>query len=196
MVVYALPMHNLAAARAVSTIRLPRTRRAPARTPIIAPTTVVEPIVRLAGVADVEQIAALVTGFAAQGLMLPRTAEDVLRELPNYVVAATPSGRVLACAALTEYSPSLAEVSSVAVAAEAHGQGLGSRVVLAVERVARLRDIDEVFALSLSPRFFLSLEYAEVPLAMYPEKLARYDRMRAAGQVVVEKGCFRKRLAA
>lgn len=199
MVVYALPMHNLASAASaasVTTRRRPRPGRVTARPAVVAPTPAPEPIVRLATVADVDQIAALVTGFAAQGLMLPRTSDDVLRDLPSYVVAATPGGRILACAALTEYSPSLAEVSSVAVAAEAHGQGLGTRVVLAVERVARLRDIDEVFALSLSPRFFLSLGYDEVALATYPEKIARYDRMRAAGQVVVEKGCFRKRLAA
>lgn len=197
VVVYALPMHNLAALRPDASSVAPlrwRPRRVIDRAPVVAPAPTVEPIVRLAASADVGQIAALVTGFAAQGLMLPRTDEDVQRELQNYVVAATPGGRVLACAALAEYSPSLAEVSSVAVAAEAHGRGLGSRVVLAVERVARLRDIDEVFALSLSPRFFLSLGYEDVPLATYPEKVARYDRMRAAGQTVVEKGCFRKRL--
>jgi amino-acid N-acetyltransferase len=168
-------------------------RRAPVSAPVVAPAP--ELILRTAVAADVPQVAALVNGFAAQGLMLPRTNDDILRELQNYVVAATPLGRVLACAALTEYSPSLAEVSSVAVAEDAHGQGLGTRVVLAVERVARLRDIDEVFALSLSPRFFLSLGYDEVPLAHYPEKIARYDRMRAEGKTVVEKGCFRKVLS-
>ncbi|MCU0622983.1 MAG: GNAT family N-acetyltransferase [Gemmatimonadaceae bacterium] len=188
-------MHNLAAvapdAAHAAALRW-RPRRGVVRPPVVAPAPAVEPIVRLAAAPDVAQIAALVTGFAAQGLMLPRTDDDVLRELQNYVVAATPGGRVLACAALAEYSPSLAEVSSVAVAADAHGRGLGSRVVLAVERVARLRDLDEVFALSLSPRFFLSLGYEDVPLATYPEKVARYDRMRASGQTVVEKGCFRK----
>lgn len=192
-------MHNLAAiAPASPPVAPPRRRvlRAPGRAQLgaPAPVTAPEPIVRLAASADVPQIVALVNGFAEQGLMLPRTEDDVLRDLPSYVVAATPGGRVLACAALSEYSPSLAEVSSVAVAAEAHGRGLGSRVVLAVERVARLRDLEEVFALSLSPRFFRSLGYDEVPLATYPEKVARYERMRASGMSVVEKGCFRKRL--
>jgi amino-acid N-acetyltransferase len=175
---------------APATRRRGRIRRARVAAPVVAPAP--EVILRSAAPGDVPQIAALVTGFAEQGLMLPRTPEDVLRELPNYVVAATPAGRVLACAALTEYSPSLAEVASVAVSQEAHGQGLGTRVVLAVERVARLRDITEVFALSLSPRFFLSLGYDDVPLSAYPEKVARYERMRAEGRVVVEKGCFRK----
>jgi N-acetylglutamate synthase-like GNAT family acetyltransferase len=180
-------MHNQALATAYAPAAPAQRRR---RRP--AAQHSVEPIVRMAKATDIEQIAALVNGFADQGLMLPRSTDDVLRELPNYVVAAMPSGRVMACAALTEYSPSLAEVSSVAVHADAHGQGLGTRVVLAVERVARLRDIDEVFAMSLSPRFFTQLGYEEVALDRYPEKVARYDRMRAAGLLVVEKGCFRK----
>jgi amino-acid N-acetyltransferase len=192
-------MHNLAslptAAPSANATRRRRARQAPvvAPTPAVAPAA--EPIVRLASLADVPQIVALVNGFAEQGLMLSRTANDVMRELTNYVVAATPSGRILACAALTEYSPSLAEVSSVAVSEDAHGQGLGTRVVLAVERVARLRDITEVFALSLSDRFFTGLGYDIVPLERYPEKIARYDRMRAEGRTVVEKRCFRKVLA-
>lgn len=185
-------MHNLAAAPATATRRAPR----PKGQPTPARPAVAEPILRLATPADVAQVSALVNGFAEQGLMLHRSEADVLRELHSYVVAATPSGRVLACAALTEYSPSLAEVSSVAVAPEAHGKGLGSRVVLAVERVARLRDIHEVFAMSLSDHFFLQLGYDVVPLDRYPEKVARYDRMRADGRAVVEKRCFRKVLGA
>lgn len=183
-------MHNLATSPSTAPRRAPRPKAAPAARPVAA-----EPILRLAQVKDVPQVAALVNAFADQGLMLHRSEADVLRDLHSYVVAATPSGTVLACAALTEYSPSLAEVSSVAVAPEAHGKGLGSRVVLAVERVARLRDIREVFAMSLSDRFFLNLGYDVVPLERYPEKVARYDRMRADGRPVVEKRCFRKALA-
>jgi len=111
--------------------------------------------------------------------------------IDNYVVAAT-GGRVVACAALEEYSPSLAEVSSVAVAKSEHGNGIGTEVVLGVERLARARDIGELFALSLSDRFFLSLDYAPTSVSRYPEKLARYDKLAADGVDVVPKRCFQK----
>lgn len=123
--------------------------------------------------------------------MLPRTHEQVAMNIDNYVVA-TSLGRVLACAALEEYSPSLAEISSVAVAKAEHGNGLGTDVVLGVERLARARDVAEVFALSLSDRFFLSMDYAPASISRYPEKLARYEKLSADGVEIVPKRCFQK----
>ncbi len=154
------------------------------------PTT---PVVRSAHRADLDQIWELVSCYAAEGLMLPRTQEQVAINIDNYVVA-TANGRVLACASLDEYSPSLAEVSSVAVARCAQGAGLGTDVVLGVERLARTRDINEIFALSLSDRFFLSMGYEATAIARYPEKLARYDRLSAEGITIVPKRCFQKML--
>jgi amino-acid N-acetyltransferase len=149
------------------------------------------PVVRTATRADVDQIWELVSAYAAEGLMLPRTHEQVAMNIDNYVVA-TNGGRVVACAALDEYSPSLAEVSSVAVARSEHGNGLGTDVVLGVERLARAREISELFALSLSDRFFQSMDYEPVSISRYPEKLARYDRLAANGVEIVPKRCFKK----
>ena len=151
------------------------------------------PVVRSAHRADVDQIWELVSCYAAEGLMLPRTHEQVAMNIDNYVVA-TSNGRVVACASLEEYSPSLAEVSSVAVARSEQGTGLGTDVVLGVERLARARDINEIFALSLSDRFFLSMGYEPTSIARYPEKLARYDRLSAEGVTIVPKRCFQKML--
>lgn len=171
MIIYTFCVHNHSAALSI------------AQTP--------RPLVRPATRADVDQIWELVACYTAQGLMLPRTHDQVAMNIDNYVVA-TSGGRVLACAALEEYSPSLAEISSVAVASTEHGNGLGTDVVLGVERLARARDINEVFALSLSDRFFLSLGYEATSIARYPEKLARYDRLASQGIEIVPKRCFQK----
>ena len=144
--------------------------------------------------AQASQILELVAPYAAQGLMLPRTLDQIASRIDNYVVATDASGRVLACAALDEYSPSLAEVSSVAVSPAHHGKGLGTQVVLGVERLARARDIEEVFALSLTDNFFLSLGYKACTVACYPEKLARYDSLAKSGVEIVPKRCFQKSL--
>ena len=142
--------------------------------------------------ADAGQILELVTPYAAQGLMLPRTFDQIAARIDNYVVAMEAPGRVVACAALEEYSPSLAEVSSVAVAPAHQGKGLGSQVVLGVERLARARDIEELFALSLTDEFFLSLSYRPTTISRYPEKLARYDTLSRSGVEIVPKRCFHK----
>ncbi len=138
----------------------------------------------------------LVGLFAANGSMLARSMNEIASKIDNYVVAASADGRVLACAALEEFSPSLAEVASVAVARSEHGKGLGTQVVLGVERLARSRDIEELFAMSLTDNFFLSMGYDTTTVSRYPEKLARYEKMRAEGIEVVTKRCFRKKLAA
>ena len=162
-------------------------RKASSRESASSPTTV-----RRATRADVPQILELVSQYAAEGLMLPRTFEQIASRIDSYVVSADASGRVVACAALEEYSPSLAEVASVAVAASHQGKGLGSQVVLGVERLARSRDIEELFAMSLTDNFFLALSYKPTTISRYPEKLARYDSMTKAGVEIVPKRCFQK----
>jgi amino-acid N-acetyltransferase len=123
--------------------------------------------------ADVPAIAALVNGYAADDVMLPRTPEQVMLALDDYVVATDAHGRLLACAALREYSPSLAELVSVAVARTAHGRGLGRMVVAAVERLAVKRGFASIFAHTLAPSFFESIGYTPVERSLYPEKCAR-----------------------
>jgi amino-acid N-acetyltransferase len=188
-------MHNLALAPAPAFV--PARFRTWRRTsgPVLAIIDSAQPFVRAADETDVDQITDLVNDFAADGSMLPRTSEQVSREIDQYVVVADHSGHVLACAALTEYSPSLAEVSSVAVTRAQQGLGYGTLVVQGVEQMARVRDYTEVFALSLSDGFFASLGYNRCEVERYPEKLARWKQLAANGIEVVPKRCFRKTVA-
>ena len=73
--------------------------------------------------------------------MLRRTPEMVALAIDDYVVAVDRRGRILACGALKEYSPSVAEVAAIAVSREAQGNGLGRAIVRAVEALAIKRGI-------------------------------------------------------
>ena len=128
---------------------------------------------RMAQPGDVGAIVALVNDYALDSVMLPISAERVMLALDDFVVAADARGRVRACGALKEYSPSLAEVASLAVARDAHGGGLGRRVVAELEGLARMRGIDELFALTLTAGFFESVGYVVTERARYPEKIRR-----------------------
>jgi len=138
-------------------------------------------------------IAALVTRFAAEGLMLPRSPESIRLALGDFVVASDARGRILGCGALREYSPSLAEIASLAVAPEAHGTGIGTAVVRALEALATLRGVRELFALTLVPAFFEGLEYVVVDRALYPEKTRR-DCASCARRNACREICVRRRL--
>ncbi len=150
--------------------------------------------VRPAHAGDVAAIHAIVRRFAAQGAMLPRTRRDIQAVIADYVVVVDAQGRVLGCAALAMYSPVLAEVSSVAIARSAQGRGLGSLAVRGVEALARERGLHELFAMTTAEAFFESLGYERSSVEQYPEKLARYEVLRAAGVHVVERACYRKLL--
>ena len=128
---------------------------------------------RAAQPADVAAIVALVNGYASDGVMLPVTAERVVLAVENFVVAVDARGRVRGCGALKEYSPSLAEVASLAVARDARGSGLGKRIVDELEALARIRGIDELFALTMTAGFFQRAGYAITERARYPEKIRR-----------------------
>jgi len=152
-------------------------------------------VLRKATVADAWEISALVNGYAAEDVMLPRTPEQVLLATDDYLVATDAHGRLLACAALREYSPSCAEIVSVAVAREAPGRGLGSVVVGAAERLARKWGFSCVFAHTLSPRFFEAIGYTVVDRAKYPEKSGR-PHTACVQRVLVAERRRRLRVAA
>jgi N-acetylglutamate synthase-like GNAT family acetyltransferase len=148
-------------------------------------------VVRAARPGDVDAIVALINGYAAARVMLPVHRDAIMLALHDFVVAVDGRGRVLACGALKEYSPSLAEVASVAVADGMQGVGLGSAVVRAVEALAMVRGTEEVFALTLTPRFFEALGYGVADRARYPEKIRRdclgCARRRACAEVCVSR---------
>ncbi len=149
--------------------------------------------IRPAGPEDVDAIVRLNNQFADEMLMLRRTPETVALTIDDFVVAVNVAGGVVGCGALKEYSPSVAEVAAIAVAREAHGQGLGRRLVEAVERLAMKRDIYDVFALTLQPEFFTSCGYGQVDRARYPEKIRR-DCLGCARRFACDEYCFAKNL--
>jgi N-acetylglutamate synthase-like GNAT family acetyltransferase len=130
-------------------------------------------MVRTAQRGDVAAIVSIVNDYAAEAVMLPISAERVALSIDDFVVATDARGRVRACGALKEYSPSLAEVASLAVARDAHGSGIGRAIVSALEELARVRGIDELFALTLTAGFFEAVGYVVTERVRYPEKIRR-----------------------
>ena len=152
-------------------------------------------VVRRARAVDVPGIAALVDEWAAESLLLPRSAAEIALAVDDYVVATDGRGRVLACAALREYSPSLAELVSVAVSRRAHGRWLGRLVVSGVEALAAMRGHAAVFAHTLQPDFFAALGYEATDRTRYPEKRARAHTL-CVQRALVTADAPRPRLAA
>jgi N-acetylglutamate synthase-like GNAT family acetyltransferase len=158
--------------------------------------SIAEPVrIRAARISEVVAIADLNNHYAAEQTMLVRTPESIEAALDDYVVAVDARGTLLACGALRSYSPSLAEVSAIAVRRDAQGRGLGRAIVEAVEALARMRDVQELFALTLTPDFFEAVGYEVTDRARYPEKIRR-DCLGCARRMACREVCVRRAVAA
>jgi amino-acid N-acetyltransferase len=152
-------------------------------------------IIRRAAPEDACAIARLIETFAAEALMLQRTPAMIELAVADYVVGERATGEIVACGALKEYSPSVAEVSAIAVSPELQGYGVGRAIVDSVERLAVKRGTYDLFALTLQPKFFAALGYQPVERARFPEKIRR-DCLGCARRFACSELCFAKPLNA
>ncbi len=122
--------------------------------------------IRAARENDIDGILDLVNGYAAQDLMLPRTAEQIRRALPGFLVAvetgASGAARVIGCGSNVPLTPRLTELRSLAVAPETRGTGLGKRLVEALVIAARDAGYEKISALTLNEGFFNACSFVTV----------------------------------
>ena len=144
---------------------------------------------------DIPMLVSLNNRFSASGLTLARSPEFAANHLGDYRVLRDATGGVVGCIALDEYSPSVAEVISLAVEQDAQGLGHGRALIAAAVELARTRGYLELFSVSYSDDLFLSCGFERVPLSTYPEKIARYVKVDQSEIEVGEKHCFARRLA-
>lgn len=143
---------------------------------------------------DIPSLLSLNNRYAAAGLTLVRSPEFAANHLGDYRVLRDASGGILGCVSLDEYSPSVAEVISLAVDRDAQGLGHGRQLIAAAIELARTRGYSELFAVSYSDELFLSCGFERAPLSTYPEKITRYQKVDRTEIEVGEKHCFAKKL--
>ena len=140
--------------------------------------------VRGAEPGDEHDIAALIAAWSEQGLTLPRTAQQVVECIGEFAVAELSENnhtRLLACGSLSIFSPSIAEIRSVAVHPDAKGKGLGKGVVERLVEEAQLLGVDRLVLLTRVPQFFRRCQFHdidanELPSAFLQEAIAGRGR--------------------
>ncbi len=127
-----------------------------------------EVIVHSAAEADACRMAELINAWAGHGLTLERQEAQVLSSIGEYVVAER-ENRVIGCGALIAYSPSLAEIRSIAVDDAAQGLGVGRRIVSYLIDEAEQFEIDQLILVTKTPGFFAKLGFRELARDDLPE---------------------------
>lgn len=151
-------------------------------------------LVHHAVAADIPAIVALNNLYAPDGLTLYRSEAFVTAHLQDYQVIRDEGGSILGQVALDEYSPSLVELVSLAVAPDRQAKGLGQVLIRAAEHLARERGHTELFAISLAEPLFLRMGYTLTSIEIYPEKIARYRSISRSELSIGRKFCFTKAL--
>jgi len=127
---------------------------------------------------DAAEIHALISGYAAQGLLLPRTEQEIAEHIARFLVlvekdAETVVEKLAGCVALEPYGPDLAEIRSLAVDPAIRGRGLGARLLRFALVTARRRKIARIFAVTHVPEFFGRQGFAAFSRRALPEKIER-----------------------
>ncbi len=146
--------------------------------------------VRKAAMRDIPHILALINGYAAQGIMLPRTEFEMSENIRDFSVAHL-ENVLIGCAALHFYTPVTAEVRSLAVSPQMREHGIGRSLVEALESEARENDLDAIFAFTYAPGFFsrlgfLETERGELPLKAWKDCL-RCPKFHNCDEIAVLK---------
>ena len=81
-------------------------------------------VTRKAVMRDIGPILDLINGYAARGVMLPRTEFEMSESIRDFTVVTTAKGDLLGCGALHFYTPTLGEIRSLAVSEQAKTKGV------------------------------------------------------------------------
>ncbi len=119
---------------------------------------------------DVDALYELIQGYAAQGIMLPRSREALTRNIDTFIVAQD-GDRLIGCGSLCRLGSDLVEIRSLGIVDGYKGQGIGSRLVDALMEEARVLNIPKVMALTYEAAFFQKNGFNIVDKEIFPEKV-------------------------
>jgi len=144
--------------------------------------------VRKAVMRDIPGILSLINGYAAKGIMLPRTEFEMSEAIRDFMVV-TVGEELLGCGALHFYTPTIGEIRSLAVHEHAKTHGVGRRVVEALVTEAQDYELDVIFAFTYVAEFFNKVGFHVVERGVLPLKAwkdcLRCPKFQACDEIAV-----------
>jgi amino-acid N-acetyltransferase len=119
---------------------------------------------------DVDALYELIQGYAANGIMLPRSREALTRNIDTFFIAQD-EVKLIGCGSLCRLGSDLVEIRSLGIVDGYKGQGIGTRLVDALMEEARVLGIPKVMALTYETAFFQKNGFTIVTKEIFPEKV-------------------------
>ena len=126
--------------------------------------------VRDATVDDVDAIHSMMESYTANGVLLPRSKDEIRDSLMKFSVIEY-DNETVGCAALEIFTSELCEVRSLVVADHMSRSGFGRILVEELIEKARTLGLKRIMALTYVPEFFHRLGFRTVPKEIFPEKV-------------------------
>ncbi|MDD5422191.1 MAG: N-acetyltransferase [Candidatus Omnitrophota bacterium] len=127
-------------------------------------------MIRRANVSDVKQMQKLITFYAKQDRMLPRSLNELYENVRDFFVYAE-GKKIYGCCALHIDWEDLAEVKSLAVARSKSGKGVGKKLLDQCLKEAKALKVKKVIALTYIPEFFKMFGFNIVDKKELPHKI-------------------------
>lgn len=128
--------------------------------------------IRKARVQDVKRIHGMLMHFSKQGLLLPRSYNELYSHLRDFfVIAPLGAGDIMGCCALTITWEDLGEIRSLVVDESLQKHGWGKRLVEACLSEALTLGIYRIFTLTYQDSFFSRMDFSEVNKDVLPQKV-------------------------
>jgi len=135
--------------------------------------------VRTATADDVPDILRIMQDYIDRGYLIPRTAEDVLEKINDYLVYVVDNS-ILGCGALHDWGYGFGEVAAIAIDANYRSSGLGEIIVRSLIAQAPAHKLRKLFLLTTQATdWFYTLGFRDAELEELPRnKQEKYDRKR------------------
>ena len=128
--------------------------------------------IRKARIGDIKRIHTILSAYATEGTVLPRSLSELYDQLRDLFVSIDPAdGAIAGTCAMHICWERIAEIRSLAVVADCQRAGIGTRLVNACIQEARQLEVEQIFVLTYAAKFFKKFGFKKVDKAVLPHKV-------------------------
>lgn len=144
---------------------------------------------------DMDDIMVVLVSNASEPALYKRSAQDICRSLPDFLVAKNSSDQILGCAAVHQNTEEWVELLSVAVKPESQRHGIGQMLVKhAILKAATLKS-KYLWLTTTRPRYFVRFGFqtttmSKLPLLLWPSMIHRVFHQPVKRWSLVSSGSF------
>ncbi len=117
---------------------------------------------------DIAQMQRLALEYVKDGIILPRSDDEVATNIRSYTIAKI-DDEIVGYVALHIHSVRLAEIRSLIVHKSLQGRGIGTNLVQQAVKEGKELAVKEILALTYSKEFFEKLGFQEISKEQIPE---------------------------